>query len=570
MFNPFIQFAVIILVVLSVSVIIRLLKQPLIIGYIVSGILVGPFVFDIIHESESLNLFSEMGISFLLFIVGLHLSPKVIKEVGKISLITGIGQIVFTSLIGYLFARLLGFASVTAIYMAIALTFSSTIIIMKLLSDKDALEKLYGKISIGFLLVQDLVAILILIVISSLANGMGVKELLLSTLLKGLALVIFLTPISYYLLPKLSDFFAESQEFLFVFAISWGFGLSLLFLHVGFSIEVGALIAGILLSMSPYSFEISSKLKPLRDFFIISFFIILGSQMGFADMTELIVPALLLSLFILIGNPLIVILLMGILGYSKKNGFMAGLTVAQISEFSLILITLGVKNGALSQEVLSCVTMIGLLTIAGSTYMIIYSDKIFNKISWFLSVFERKDIKEKEIKKKKYDYILLGYNRIGFSILNAFTKISKKILAVDYNPKVVKKLKKDGIDAIYGDVDDSELLEDLEINKASLIVSTVPDKETNQLILNVLKRNKSKAIVILTARQIEDAFDLYKNGASYVILPHFLGGEYVAKLIESDKKNSRHYKREKNKEMKTLKERIKIGHMHPAILKNKN
>ncbi len=570
MFNPFIQFAVIILVVLSVSVIIRLLKQPLIIGYIVSGILVGPFVFDIIHESESLNLFSEMGISFLLFIVGLHLSPKVIKEVGKISLITGIGQIVFTSLFGYVFARLFGFSSVTAIYMAIALTFSSTIIIMKLLSDKDALEKLYGKISIGFLLVQDLVAIFILIVISSLANGMGVKELLLSTLLKGLALVLFLTPISYYLLPKLSDFFAESQEFLFVFAISWGFGLSLLFLHVGFSIEVGALIAGILLSMSPYSFEISSKLKPLRDFFIISFFIILGSQMGFADMTELIVPALLLSLFILIGNPLIVIILMGILGYSKKNGFMAGLTVAQISEFSLILITLGVKNGTLSQEILSCVTMIGLLTIAGSTYMIIYSDRIFNKISWFLSIFERKGIKEKEIKKKKYDYILLGYNRIGFSIMNAFTKISKKILAVDYNPKVVKKLKKDGIDAIYGDVDDAELLEDLEINKASLIVSTVPDRETNQLILNVLKRNKSKAIIILTARQIEDAFELYKNGASYVILPHFLGGEYVGKLIETAKKNSRHYKREKNKEIKTLKERIKIGHMHPTILKNKN
>jgi len=380
MLNPFMQFGLIILVVFGVSIIIKLLKQPLIIGYILSGILVGPFVFNLIQESETLNVFSEMGIAFLLFIVGLYLSPKVTKEVGKISLVTGIGQIVFTSLIGYLIGMALGFSTITSVYIAIALTFSSTIIIMKLLSDKDALEKLYGKISIGFLLVQDLVAILILIIVSSLASGTGVGNLVFLTIVKGLIFVAVLTLISYYALPKLSDFFAKSQEFLFIFAVAWGFGLSILFLYAGFSIEVGALIAGIMLSISPYSFEISSKLKPLRDFFIISFFIVLGSRMVFSDITPLIVPAIIFSAFILIGNPLIVMILMGILGYSKKTGFMAGLTVAQISEFSLILIALGVKTGALTQEILSFVTIIGLLTIAGSTYMIIYSEEIFNKL----------------------------------------------------------------------------------------------------------------------------------------------------------------------------------------------
>ena len=568
MFNQFIQFGLIILVVLGVSIVIRLLKQPLIIGYILSGILVGPFFLNLIQSSETIAVFSEMGIAFLLFIVGLHLSPKVIKEVGKISLVTGIGQILFTSLIGYLIGMMLGFSIVTSIYIAIALTFSSTIIIMKLLSDKDALEKLYGKISIGFLLVQDLVAILILIIVSSLASGAGATNLLFSTIIKGVILVAILIFISHYILPKMSDFFAKSQELLFVFAISWGFGLSLLFLYAGFSIEVGALIAGIMLSMSPYCFEISSKLKPLRDFFIISFFIILGSQMAFGDISHLIFPAIIFSAFILIGNPLIVMILMGFLGYSKKTGFMAGLTVAQISEFSLILIALGVKTGSLTQEILSFVTIIGLLTIAGSTYMIIYSDYIFNKLSRFLTIFERKKIKEKDIPKKNYEYILLGYNRIGFSIIKAFSKITKNFLVVDYNPKVVKELQNEGINAIYGDVDDSEFLEDLGICKASVIVSTIPEKESNHLILDVLERNKAKPIVLLTGRQIEDAFELYKAGADYVILPHFLGGEYTAKLIETAKNNNKIYQSEKIKELKILKERLKKGHNHPKIEKN--
>lgn len=562
MLNPFIQFGLILLVVLIVSFIMRLLKQPLIIGYIISGILVGPFFLNLIQESETIITFSEMGIAFLLFIVGLHLSPKILKEVGKISLITGLGQIIFTSLIGFGISYLLGFSIVTSLYIAIALTFSSTIIIMKLLSDKDALDKLYGKISMGFLLVQDFVAIIILVIVSSLASGGGTSDVLVSTILKGIGLIVILGPLSYFLLPKFSDFLSKSQEFLFLFSIAWGLGLSLLFLYAGFSIEVGALIAGVLLSMAPYGYEISAKLKPLRDFFIISFFVILGSQMVFGDISELIIPAILLSLFILIGNPIIVMALMGIEGYSKKTGFMAGLTVAQISEFSLILIALGVKTGSLTQQIQSFVTLIGLLTIAGSTYMIMYSDKIYNKISKFLSIFEKRNIKEKEILQKKYDYVLLGYNRIGFSVMQSFMKVSKNFLVVDYNPLVIKSLRKKKIDAIYGDADNSDLLEDLNISKASVVVSTVPEKETNELILDVLKRNKSNAISILTARQIDEALELYGVGADYVILPHFLGGEYIAQIIEKAKKNKNHYKKEKKKDIALLKKRIEEGKEH--------
>jgi Kef-type K+ transport system membrane component KefB/Trk K+ transport system NAD-binding subunit len=573
MFSPFVQFALVILVVFVVSVIIRLLKQPLIIGYILSGILVGPFVLNLIQESGTLNVFSEMGIAFLLFIVGLHLSPKVIREVGPVALVTGLGQILFTATIGYFAGIFLGFPPLTSIYIATALTFSSTIIILKLITDKGALDKLYGKISVGFLLVQDFVAILILIIISSIGSGgdsSSIGGLFLMTLLKGFGAILIFGPISYFVLPKFEDFLSKSQEFLFLFSLAWGFGLSILFLYLGFSIEVGALIAGILLSLAPYSYEMSSKLKPLRDFFLISFFIILGSQMTFTNINVLIVPVIIFSLLVVMGNPLVVMTLMGLMKYSKKTSFLSGLTVAQIGEFSLIFLALGVKVGHVSQEILSFVTLISLITIFGCTYLIMYSEQIYSLLSGPLSIFERKKIKEEEIPKKDYEYILLGYNRIGFSIIKSLSKITKNFLVVDYNPKIVKDLKNEGINAIYGDVDDSEFLENLGIWKSSVIISTIPEKETNKLILDVLKRNKSKTIVLLTGRQIKDALELYSAGANYVILPHFLGGEYTAKLIKTAKKNERVYQKERIKELKILKERLKIGHKHPHIEKDKN
>lgn len=563
----FIQLSLIILIVLGISFIMRLFKQPLIIGYIISGILIGPLFLNFALSGETLSTFSQIGVAFLLFIVGLHLNPKVVKEVGKISVITGVGQVIFTSLIGYFICLLLGFSNITSIYIAIALTFSSTIIILKLLSDKEALDKLYGRISIGFLLVQDLIAIIILIVVSSFSGGTNSWNFILMLLIKGIGAFSLLFVFSYYVLPKLNSFFEKSQEFLFVFAIAWGFGLSALFLYIGFSIEVGALMAGILLSMFPYSYEVSSRLRPLRDFFIISFFIVLGSQMIFADMQSMVFPAIILSLFILLGNPLIVIFLMGRLGYSKSTGFMAGLTVAQISEFSLILIALGVKVGHLSNEILSFVAIVGLITIAGSTYLMIYSDKIYPYFSKYLSIFERKKIKEKNISEKNYEYVLFGENRIGFSIMKSFMNMKKNYLVVDFNPERVKKLCSKGVSCIYGDVSNVEFLDELKLHKAKLIVSTIPEKDVNLTLLNLIHKRNKEGILIVTARHISDAFDLYKAGADYVILPHFLGGEYTAKIIEKAKENKKIYREEKEKQIKELKERLGEGQEHPKVEK---
>jgi Kef-type K+ transport system membrane component KefB len=558
--ETFIELSIIIGITVLIAGIMRLLKQPLIIGYILAGIIVSPYFLDIVQSTETMVVFSQIGVALLLFIVGLSLSPKVIREVGKVSLITGIGQIIFTSIIGFFIGRLLGFSVLVSFYIAMALTFSSTIIIMKLLSDKKDLEKLYGKISIGFLLVQDIFVIILLMIISFFSDNLSVDKLSIGVLLGMIFLIIGFILISIYVLPKLSTFFAKSQEFLFLFSIGWGLGLAALFHYMGFSMEIGALVAGVALSMSPYNQEISSKMRPLRDFFIILFFILLGSQMVFENIGQFILPAIIFSLFILIGNPLIVMILMGLLGYKKKIGFQAGFTVAQISEFSLILIALGVSLGHLNTEILSLVTIVGLITISGSTYLMLYSNKMYPYLSKYLSIFERKNIKKKIQIKKEYDAFLFGYNRIGFNILMSLKKIKKNYLVVDFNPNTISNLTKFEIPCLYGDIDDLEFLEELPFKKIKLAVSTIPDFETNMLLIESIRKINPNTIIIVRAHQIEDALKLYEKGASYVLTPHFLGGEYLAKMIESDRVDDKKYKKEKKKHIQTLNNILDKGH----------
>ncbi len=288
--SNFVNISLIILFAWGISAVMRILRQPLVIGYILTGIFVGPYFLDLISSSSSFNTFAQLGVALLLFTVGLQLNPRVIKEVGKASLITGIGQVVFTSTIGFLIAFFLGFSVTSSIYIAIALTFSSTIIIMKLLTDKGDLDSVYGKIAIGFLIVQDLIAIFALMFISSISTGDSTMALIATTFAKGIIAVVVLSFFGVYILPYFMNRIAKSQEFLFLFSLAWCLALASLFYFLNFSLEIGALFAGILLAFSHYSSEISSKLKPIWDFFIILFFTVIGYQMIFVDIQYIIIP----------------------------------------------------------------------------------------------------------------------------------------------------------------------------------------------------------------------------------------------------------------------------------------
>ncbi|NCN86862.1 cation:proton antiporter, partial [archaeon] len=332
----FIQLAVILFAAFVVSYLVRAFNQPLIIGYIIAGIIVSPFIIKLGGSMQIIDIFSEFGIAFLLFIVGLHLNPKVIKEIGISSLFIGIFQVVLTALATFGISRyLLSFDVTTSIYLGIALSFSSTIIIMKLLSDNKQLDSLYGKISIGILILQDLVAIGVLMFIASVSGASGVETFGTKGIISGGVIIVVLFLVGKLVLPKMMKGIAKSQELLFLFSICWCFVLAALFAYIGFSMEIGALVAGVILSVSPYATEISSKIRPLRDFFLIIFFIILGLKVQITNIKSILVNAIILSGVAIILKPLILMFTMKFFGYTKRTNFLVGTTLAQISEFSL-------------------------------------------------------------------------------------------------------------------------------------------------------------------------------------------------------------------------------------------
>jgi len=569
----FIQLAMILFTAFIVSYIIKAFNQPIIIGYILAGIVIAfiiEFGFVQIDASKVIiDIFSQFGIAFLLFIVGLHLNPKVIKEIGLSALLIGLGQIILTFIAGFLVSlNLIGFDLITSVYVGIALAFSSTIITMKLLSDKKQLDSLFGKISIGILIIQDLVAIGVLMFISSMSRGGSFSSFAIRGLLSGGGLIVMLFLVGFFILPKLTRNIAKSQELLFLFSICWCFVIAALFSYMGFSIEIGALLAGIVLSMSPYSVEIISRVRPLRDFFLIIFFIILGLNIQISNIGSIISNAIILSLVALIFKPFILMVLMALFGYTKRTNFQVGTTLAQISEFSLIVLILGVSIGHVTNDVLSTLAVTLIITIILSTYMIIYSNEFYRKMSRVFFIFERKKIRKQRKIKREYDVILFGYNRIGFGILKALKKIKKKYLVIDFNPDTISDLSKFKIPCLYGDVYDPEMLKELPLDKIKLAVSTIPEFETNFLLIESIKIINPNAVIIVRAHNIKDALDLYKKGASYVLTPHFLGGDYIARMISDIRTNQDEYKGERAKHIKALTEIMKIGHEHPEVEKN--
>lgn len=554
------ELAIIIFLATIMASVSRILKQPLIVGYILAGVLAGPYLLNVLHSTDHIEIFSKIGITVLLFIVGLNLNPKVIKEVGRASLFIGLGQILITTLIGFIIALTLGIDEIAALYIAIALTFSSTIIILKLLSDKGDLHKLYGKIAIGFLLIQDIAAMIVLLVLTSMGD-LGNSEILsyaMILIFKGLLLFINIYVITVFTLPKISKFIAGSQELLFLFSLSYGLGLAAVFQILGFSAEIGALSAGVSLSMSPFAFEIGSRLKPLRDFFIVLFFILLGSQMHFENMNELIFPIIIFSIFVLVGNPVIVIILMNLLGFKRRTGFMTGIAIAQISEFSLILATLGFNMKLIDQETLSLITTVGLVTIIGSTYLILYAEKIYPQVEHLLKYLElrKKKINESAKNNDNYELILFGYDRAGTDFLRAFSRLEKPYLVVDYNPESIQKLIDEKIPYRFGDAQDVEFLEELNLSQVKLVVSTIPSFKTNMLLTSRISEINPKTILIILTYDIKEAKTLYAIGATYVVIPQYLGAKYVSNLLSKLDLDLSAFKEEREKHILYLDKRL--------------
>ena len=526
--NSFYEIAIILGLAALLGAIGQKLRQPLVIMFLATGIVAGPAVMGVIENHGQIELLADMGIALLLFIVGMRLDVHLIKTTGPVALATGLGQIVFTSAIGFGIAMAMGMPPLASAYVAVALTFSSTIIIVKLLSDKKEIDSLHGRIALGFLIVQDIAAILALVALTTIGGGMADEDTRLQDimimLLQGGVLLAGVAAVARYGLPPLLRRLAQSQEMLVLFAITWSVLLAALSDRMGFSKEVGAFLAGIAIASTEYREAISARLTSLRDFLLLFFFISLGARLEWATVGSQLGASAVFSVFVLVGNPLIVLAIMGFMGYRRRTSFLAGLTVAQISEFSLIVAALGLNLGHISPETMGLITLVGVTTIFASTYMILYSGKLYGFLAKPLQVFERKNPHQELAggpadQADEYEIVLVGLGNYGSSLAEYMLLRRKKMMGVDFNPNALEIWRARGVPVMYGDMGDPEFIESLPLNRSRWVVSSVRNPEFNQALFRMLQQKEYAGRVALTSANEEEAAVFKQMGADVVLQP---------------------------------------------------
>ena len=537
--NVYYEFTVLLLASAVVGALGVYLRQPLIVAFIVVGILVGPSVLGWVTAQDEVDLLAQIGVTILLFVVGLRLDVHLVRNLGPVALATGLGQLGFTIVIGYLIALALGMGHVTAIYVAVALTFSSTIIIVKLLSDKREIDSLHGRIAVGFLIVQDIAVVLAMMLLGVPGAGDSagwaaeLGRIALTVILVGVGIA----GLMRYVLPRILHVLARSQELLLVFAVAWGTSLATVGEVLGFSKEVGAFLAGFSLASTPYRDAIASRLVSLRDFLLLFFFIDLGAKLDLAAVGQDLPAALILSAFVLVGNPLIVMAIMGYMGYRKRTGFLAGLTVAQISEFSIIFIALGISIGHIDRSALGLVTMVGLATIAISSYMIIYSHRLYAFCERWLSPFERARphrellFERGDAARAAVDVLVFGAGRYGRRLLEQLGQRGLSVLGIDFDPEAVRRYGRRGLPVVFGDAEAPHFLESLPLGSSRWVVSTLPERGVNLALLKALREHGYQGSIAVTAHDDEDARVLAQAGATRVLTPFSDAADQGARLI---------------------------------------
>lgn len=553
----FLSLSVVIGIVLIALWVMKILKQPMIIGYILAGILITIFFPKILNWWSEFQSFANIGISFLLFIVWMELNPSIIKDLWKTSLIAWFFQVTVTTLIWFWISLLLWFDSITSIYIWAWLAFSSTIVVLKLLWDKDEIENTFGRLSIWILIVQDLIVLLLFLILALSKNFWHWNNIIIiwSFFIKALALWAVLFIASKYLIPKITAKIAESQEYLFLFSIWRCMILWSLFYYLWFSMEIGALIAWVTLASSTYRFEMTSRIKPLRDFFVVMFFVILWSQIKFASIIHFWPQIIILSLIVLILKPLITMIILWILGHTKKNNFLAWISLGQISEFSFIFIWIWLSTWILkNNNLISIITMVWLITIAISCYFILYWEKIYNFIKPILKFIPGNwnNVYKKE-QELNYEIILFWFWKFGS---NLFNTISKKysVFTIDEHPKVISHLKNHNMPCMYWDVWDMDFLEWLNFKKSKMVISTVKKFDENMILLKAMKEMNPHLIVILLSNHVHEAIKLYEQWADYVIVPHYIWAFHTSLMLEEYGLDIHKFMQNKKTQMYALKD----------------
>lgn len=531
----FIELGVVTVVAAAMAILARFLKQPVVLAYLLTGVVLGSGGFQVIPNNQITEDIAAIGIIFLLYLVGLELDIKRIRKLGGVVLVAGIAQMLVTMGAVYGATVLMGYPVTTGVYLGLAAAFSSTAVVLKMLADKHQLSSLHARITIGILLFQDVVAILALIVISGVDHGNFDPWVLGSYVLRGSALLFGVWFVTRYVLSRLFFHIAKSSELLFSASVAWAFLFAMISGELGFSREIGAFLAGVSLATLPYNLEIISRVKPLKDFFLVIFFVVLGLEVSWQVVLQNFWLIAVIAAIVLFVKSIVASLTVVRMGYPKRPAYLTGTHLGQMSEFSLVVVLLGASYGHVGSDVVAVVASLLVVTIALNTYWNSLNKYLYKALvkplEWIATTRHKPELHFRPERMQGHA-VLFGANRTGYQMLKKLEELGDDVLVVDHNPEVIKRLLHRGVPSVYGDLDDFELLKELDLDAASMIISTVPHVPSNVYLIEHTRTHNEKALIIAVAEQVEDALALYAAGADYVVVPRLVGGEQAAELLE--------------------------------------
>lgn len=528
------DFGILFLVIVAISFLVKILKQPIIIGYIISGFIFSLLIATGSSTEEQILSMAELGITFLLFLMGLEFDFHNLKHLGKdIFIMTGISSIIFFAL-AFGAAQVIGFGTEESIYLAIIFLFSSTLLVAKWLEDKKEITTLHGKITLGILIAQDVFAIVILTLLNSFQETKIFA--ILWVLLQGVLLILIALIFVRYLLNYLLKLAFRYPELLFVSSLGVCFLFVVLSPLLGYSTAIGAFIAGVTLANTEYKNDILGRLKPLIIFFNLLFFVGMGFQITTAFTAKAVAIMLLFLAFCLLIKPGVMYLTLRLRGYDLKTSFLTAINLAQVSEFGLIIVSSAVLAGIVGTEIAAIAIILIVVTFVLSSYLIKYdslllkhSQSILQKIDRF---FPNKAHPEGGGAIAGFQVLLFGYYDLGKEFFSKLEGLGKKTLVVENDRANIDLLKQEHIPYVYGAVSNPYFLDRLDFSATEIVVSSQMDADESQMMIRTIKQKNPKATLIVTAKNVRNSLELYDAGADYVIYPSYVNEQKVSVLLE--------------------------------------
>ena len=524
-------------------------RQPKVMAYIIAGLLIGPVGLDLVAETEMTALLSELGLVFLLFLIGLEINIDEVKDVLRPTVGIAVIQMILVSALGFTLSFLLGFDTITSAFIGIAVMFSSTALVVKLLTNLDEASTLPGRLDIGILLVQDVAVVLILALLtvettSPTQIALKLGEILLMISFIGLASLLS----SKYLFSRILKEISDNDLAFFTHGVAWAFIFISLSQYFNLSLEIGAFIAGIGLAQIPYSRELQERVRPLTDLFMAIFFLNFGIGITGGSLRAYLSEAIIASVILILGKFVIFFLTVDRFKFTPETSFKTAINMTQVSEFGLILASLAITEGYIAQEVSGFISMVAILTMGCSAYLIRYKGKIQKETEHILRRFEGENKTDIEIQALENHAVVVGYDEIAKKVCKTLEK-EYDILVVDRNSNNTAELSRSDYEYIYGDLKHGEIREAARISDAAFVVSLSPEKAVNDRILEERGR---EATVIVKADSIEQAVDLYDMGADYVIVKNLLTGNRLSEYIELYLEDEELFEEEVKAELKQI------------------